>query len=165
MRRNWLRALYIPIDGGLRIRRQPLFGASKTWRGVAVAITGCIVGAAIQRYLLVSPMKAMSLMDYSRLNVFAFGAAMGAGAMLGELPNSFVKRRLGIGSGMATTRRSAPLFYIWDQIGLLSLAWPMIAFWVAPTFAIVATSITISLVLHPLSSHLGFVIAARTTAR
>jgi hypothetical protein len=165
MRKNWLRALYIPIDGGVRFREQPLFGRSKTWRGIAVAITGCILGAAIQRYLLVSPMKAISLIDYSRLNVFAFGAAMGAGAMLGELPNSFVKRRLGIGSGMATKRRSAPVFYIWDQIDLLSFTWPMIAFWVAPTFALVVTSITISLILHPLSSHIGFVIGARHTAR
>lgn len=165
MRRDWLHALYVPIDGGLELGDRPLFGRTKTWRGVVVAVCGCILGAACQRYLLAAWMEPIALLDYSQLDVFAFGASMGTGAMLGELPNSFVKRRLGIGSGKTARGAWAVVFYVWDQIDLLTLAWPMIAHWVEPTLPRVAMSFAIALVLHPLSSLIGFAIGARKTAR
>ena len=165
MRQNWFPALYIPIDGGLTFRGQPLFGRTKTWRGIAVAMFGCMLGAALQRYLLAAQFAPIALLDYSRLHVVAFGAALGAGAMLGELPNSFVKRRLGIASGKTTRGGWAIVFYVWDQIDLLSGAWLMLALWIRPTLLLVSTSIAVALVLHPLSSLIGFAIGARKTAR
>ncbi|KAA8983628.1 MULTISPECIES: CDP-archaeol synthase [Gammaproteobacteria] len=71
-----------PVDCRLQLpdgRR--LFGASKTWRGLAVAI----VAAAVVAWLF-------------RLG-FIFGAVFGAVAMLGDLLSSFVKRRFGLGAG------------------------------------------------------------------
>jgi CDP-diacylglycerol--serine O-phosphatidyltransferase len=122
MRRNWLQALYVPIDSGVELWNQPLFGRSKTWRGFVLAVFGCILGAACQRYLLASWMEPIALLDYSQLDVVAFGTAMGAGAMLGELPNSFVKRRHGIGAGMTARGAPAAVFYVWDQIDMLTVA-------------------------------------------
>jgi hypothetical protein len=90
---------------------------------------------------------------------------MGFGAMLGELPNSFVKRRLGIPSSTSPTGPSGIAFYVWDQVDLLTLSWPMIAHWVRPTAPLVITSFAITLVLHPLSSLIGFALGARSTAR
>ena len=70
------------IDGGLILRDgHPLLGASKTWRGViaALALSTCasvLVGLHWQA-----------------------GALAGAFAMAGDCLSSFVKRRLGVGSG------------------------------------------------------------------
>lgn len=75
-----------PIDGGLRfVDGRPLLGPSKTWRGWCAAALGCSVVAP----LLGLPAWA--------------GALAGILAMLGDALSSFVKRRLGIGSGGRAT--------------------------------------------------------------
>lgn len=165
LRYDWLAPLRKPIDAGLSYRGRRLFGDSKTWRGVFVAIVGCIAGAAIQKYLLVDVARSLALVAYERLNVVAFGLAMGSGAMLGELPNSFVKRRLGIAPGKTTRGPLAFLFYVWDQIDLLCFSWPLLSFWIAPDFCRVLTSIVVTLAVHPLSSLIGYLIGARKSAR
>jgi hypothetical protein len=75
-----------PIDGGLRfIDGRPLFGASKTIRGVLVSIAATSVGA---------PLLGLEL---------STGAAVGAMAMVGDLFSSFLKRRLNLPSGSRAT--------------------------------------------------------------
>jgi len=67
-----------PVDGGLTVwDGRPLFGASKTWRGVALAIV-VTTGA--------SPLVGLDV---------TIGAVAGATAMAGDLCSSFLKRRLG----------------------------------------------------------------------
>jgi len=67
-----------PLDGGIAFfDGQPLFGASKTVRGVLVAVLAA-AGAA--------PLVGLD---------WRLGAVIGAGAMAGDLCSSFVKRRLG----------------------------------------------------------------------
>lgn len=74
------------LDGGARfIDGRPLFGASKTWRGLLLSI---VVTTAVP-----------PLLDLD----FASGLLVGTGAMTGDLLSSFTKRRLGIEpSGRAT---------------------------------------------------------------
>ena len=68
-----------PLDGGLTLPDgRPLFGPGKTLRGVLAAIL-CTAGAA--------PLLATDAL---------LGAALGAGAMAGDLLASFCKRRLGL---------------------------------------------------------------------
>jgi hypothetical protein len=67
-----------PIDHGLRwFDRRPLFGASKTDRGVVTAIAASLGGSLILG------------MDWR------IGLTVGVAAMAGDLFSSFVKRRLG----------------------------------------------------------------------
>jgi len=67
----------MPVDGGLTLPDgEPLFGASKTVRGVILSVV-CTTGAAI-----------LLQMDWS------IGATMAGMSMLGDLFSSFVKRRL-----------------------------------------------------------------------
>jgi len=67
----------VPLDGGLAfVDGRPLFGKSKTIRGIVVAILATAAGA---------PLVGLSL---------ATGAIVGAAAMAGDLLSSFVKRRL-----------------------------------------------------------------------
>lgn len=69
----------MPVDGGLRLADgNPLFGASKTWRGLVAA-------------LLLTPLASV-LLGYSPW----LGAVVGLGAMAGDLLSSFLKRRMGI---------------------------------------------------------------------
>jgi hypothetical protein len=158
-------ALKRPIDGGGTFRGRRIFGDSKTWRGVAVAIVGCVTAAAIQTFLVADLARPVALVELRGVDVVPFGVAMGAGAMLGELPNSFVKRRLGIAPGRTTRGPLAALFYVWDQVDLLTTAWPLIAVWVRPTPRIVAASFVVALVIHPTVSLVGYLLHARKTAR
>jgi hypothetical protein len=74
-----------PVDGGLRLRDgRPLFGASKTVRG------------------LVSAIAVTTLVAVAFGHPWQIGALFGTAAMSGDLFSSFVKRRLGIAtSGQA----------------------------------------------------------------
>jgi len=73
------RHLGFPLDGHLDfIDQRPLFGPSKTLRGLVAAI---LVSA------LVAPLFGLT---------FAQGALFGSLAMLGDLITSFIKRRLGM---------------------------------------------------------------------
>jgi CDP-2,3-bis-(O-geranylgeranyl)-sn-glycerol synthase len=71
--------LAAPLDAGMRFPDgYPVFGKSKTLRGVLIAV-GCTALAA--------PLVGLSL---------AIGAALGAASMAGDLLSSFIKRRLGL---------------------------------------------------------------------
>lgn len=74
-----------PLDGGARFfDGQPIFGASKTWRGLISAFLVAVPGTLI----LDLPWQV--------------GALIATGAMAGDLLSSFIKRRLSIPpSGMA----------------------------------------------------------------
>lgn len=67
----------LPLDCGLILPdSEPLFGASKTFRGIILSVL-CTSGAAVLLH-----------MDWST------GAIIGATSMLGDLFSSFIKRRL-----------------------------------------------------------------------
>ena len=76
----------LPLDCGRTLRDgRPLFGASKTWRGLLLGITAC---------------GALSLLlDYS----CGFGLVFGSLSMAGDLISSFIKRRMGLASGARST--------------------------------------------------------------
>lgn len=79
-RGNW------PVDGGLTLPDgQPLFGASKTLRGILTAVIVTSVGA--------SPLGLG----------WKLGAAVGAAAMAGDLLSSFCKRRMRLKAGSRAT--------------------------------------------------------------
>jgi CDP-2,3-bis-(O-geranylgeranyl)-sn-glycerol synthase len=155
-----------PIDGGRTLSGKRIFGDGKTWRGVAVAVVGSIVTVAFQKYVLLDLASAIAVVDYARVRPLVFGGAMAVAAMAGELPNSFVKRRLGIAPGK--TARGAFLratFWIWDQVDLLTLAWPALLPWLRPSLAIVLASFVLALAIHPLVAWIGFLVGARKSAR
>ena len=60
------------------------------------------------------PFHTISIVDYSQTSWVALGLALGLGYSLFELPNSFVKRRLGIPPG-GRSRRRAIAQYVVDQ--------------------------------------------------
>ena len=155
-----------PIDGGRSFHGRRLFGDGKTWRGVVVAVVGSAATVFAQKYVIGARAGALALVDYSTVSVPALGAAIGGGAMLGELPNSFVKRRLGVPrGGTAPVQPWRTIFWIWDQVDLLTTTWPLLGFWIRPRAAWVVASFAIALVLHPSVAVVGWLLGARRSPR
>jgi CDP-diglyceride synthetase len=111
--------LYISLDGGARIRGRRVFGDNKTVRGFVVMIPA----AAAAFWVLfvaassLAPSVAENLWPISARDYAVLGAWAGLGFMLGELPNSFVKRQLDIAPGQ--TPRSpvwAVVSFVVDRI-------------------------------------------------
>jgi hypothetical protein len=116
LRTGLLPRLAVPLDLGLHWRGKPVFGPRKTWRGVIVmttlsALTARAQAVAARR----SPrLRAICPFDYQKVNPWLLGGTLGIGYCLAELPNSFVKRRLGIPPA-DTSQRFAWLQYLVDQ--------------------------------------------------
>src|SRR6185295_15265267 len=131
MKYDWLAALKSPIDGGRLVGGKPLFGANKTYRGVVAVGIGAGIVLALQAWVLhpLTRVARIELFDYGAVNGFALGFLVGAVAMLAELPNSFLKRRLDVGPGQSARGAVGAFLYVLDQIDLLLGAWLVFA-WV-----------------------------------
>jgi hypothetical protein len=153
-----------PVDGGHTFRGCRVFGDSKTWRGFIVAAVPCTATVLVQRFA-VAPPEWLLVVDYDAVNSFAFGITMGTAAMVGELPNSFVKRQLGIAPGGTARGTLAAVFWLWDQVDLLTTVWPALWLWVRPRPLLVVMSFVLALALHPTISLVGYLIGARRSIR
>jgi len=160
---GWLRGLAQPIDRNLHFRERPLFGANKTYRGIVAVSLGSALGYGLQSLapaLQPEPLRALPLH-----RVLLFGLAMGGAAMLSELPNSFLKRQLGVAPGAAGGGMLEPMFYLFDQVDVLLGTWLVIACIVAPTPSRVGWSIVFVVVVHQIISLLGVRLGMRASAR
>src|SRR5262245_47238662 len=114
---GWLEWLARPIDAGITVRGRPLFGVNKTYRGVVAVALGTAARVGLQVLLhRAGVAREAELLSYSNLSVLGVGAALGAAAMLAELPNSALKRQLGIAPGKAGRGWASAIFYVLDQI-------------------------------------------------
>lgn len=123
--------LSIALDTGLLFTDgQPIFGTSKTVRGIAASIIGTAVAALV---IGQSP---------------AIGLVLGTAAMIGDLASSFMKRRL----RLAPTSRSTGLDYVPEALlpalVLAAISDLAAADVVAITAIFVLSAIIISPVLH-----------------
>jgi hypothetical protein len=132
---------------------------------MVVAVVGSVLATLVQKYVVGDLASGISVVDYGTVNPVWFGMAVGTGATLDELPNSFVKRRLGIAPGGTQRGALGVLFWVWDQVDLLTGAWPLLLPWVRPTTSLVLASIAIVLLLHPLVALVGYLTGARKSAR
>ena len=143
-----IRFLRIPIDFGIKIKGKEIFGQNKTWRGFFFGIIGSIV--VVYAIAYAGP-KDYLVLDYSQINLVLFGALLGAGALLGDLIESFAKRRLGIAPGK-------PL-WIFDQIDWILGA--VIAFALMTNsfdFVLMVFSVVFFGLLHPLINYVGYLL-------
>jgi hypothetical protein len=95
--------LAIPLDGGRMFRGRPILGENKTLRGFIVMIPAAALAFAAVAALISLPqgVPPATLWQLTPAGYAALGAWAGFGFMVGELPNSFVKRQLGILPGQA----------------------------------------------------------------
>ena len=102
IRYNFCTFLAHPIDGGLHI-----FGNKKTFRGFIfmTALTGFFLWV-LNFYFLID----------LKFHTFLSGMVLGFFYSLGELPNSFLKRRLGIKESILPKNKFYIIFKILDHI-------------------------------------------------
>ena len=163
---GWLAYIARPVDGGITLRARPLFGANKTYRGVVAVALGTAAGVALQGWLHhVRGIRALELLNYSNPAVLGLGLAMGAAAMLGELPNSLLKRQLGIMPGAPGTGVMGVGFYVLDQIDMLIGIWLVVGFAVTITVIRLVWSIVFLFITHQLLTVVGYRLGMRATAR
>lgn len=95
-----------------------LFGANKTYRGFIVMIVATIIGVYLCQFLL----SIIDIDFYKEVNLWILGGLLGLSYAVFELPNSYMKRRLGIAPGKRAPKYTL-FFSIYDQmdsgIGLL----------------------------------------------
>ena len=138
--KDWLPALKIPVS-------EKLFGANKTIRGFVFMMIFSIIGALILQGIiwLWSPDLTVDIMA---MPFWLLGIVQGVGYALFELPNSFIKRRLGIGAGESPTRFKA-LFILMDQldsgIGVALATWLVFTIPVPTAVSIVILSPMVAL--------------------
>jgi CDP-archaeol synthase len=96
-----LARLAVPVDGGFQWNGRPLLGGNKTWRGflLMTLATGCLASIQARVENKVGNLSPGRVKSRTPLPPWLAGAAMGLAYSLAELPNSFVKRRLGIVPG------------------------------------------------------------------
>jgi hypothetical protein len=167
MKYDWLAFLARPMDADRRFRGRPLFGHSKTYRGPVLVAVGAAAVFALQCRLFhrLVGFAWIELVDYAQLPGWWFGALAGATAELSELPNSFVKRRLGIEPGGTTGGLLGVVFFLWDQLDVLMGYWLVFALVVPATPLRVAVSVAIVGTIHPLLSVVGHRLGMRQTPR
>jgi hypothetical protein len=134
-----------------------LFGANKTYRGILCVAVGTALG-----FVLVHP-TLLTLTNNTRLALVGF--CVGAAAMAAELPNSFLKRRLGIAPGKQARGARGAAFHVLDQIDLVLGAWAVLAWLVVLTLPRLAGSLLAVYIGHQLLSVTGYWLGMRTTAR
>jgi CDP-diacylglycerol--serine O-phosphatidyltransferase len=108
VRLDLLPGLRVPID-------EQRFGANKTWRGVVVMTVATMFGVLVTQHAEPTfAAHAPLLVSMHAASPVVLGVLLGLAYVLGELPNSYVKRRLGIAPGLLADRRRA-LFALVDQ--------------------------------------------------
>ncbi|MBU0667893.1 CDP-archaeol synthase [Patescibacteria group bacterium] len=102
-----------PIDGGKIFIGQPLFGKTKTWRGIIGGSLAGMVMAGLQAglFIWVPQIHSWYLFSYNLPDVLLFGFLLGLGEGLGDLIKSFFKRRLHV--------ESTKPFFPFDQLSFL----------------------------------------------
>lgn len=109
--------LAIPLDGGRTWRGRPLLGPNKTLRGLLLmpAATALAVRLQFAAETAAPRLAALSVRDPDRGGAWTAGSLLGLAYIAAELPNSFLKRRLGIPSGGQARRLGGTVQYVIDQ--------------------------------------------------
>jgi hypothetical protein len=159
LRFDLLTGLKRPIDGGRTFRGRRLFGENKTWRGAACMSAG-VFGAAVALHR--SPRyRARLPAELRDLHPAVFGAALAAGTVGGELPNSFLKRQLDIAPG---SQRRSPLgvaVSVFDQGDFVPGIWLTLRpFWAMSTRQALDAFATVAAV-HYVVNVVGYAMGAR----
>jgi CDP-2,3-bis-(O-geranylgeranyl)-sn-glycerol synthase len=156
LRGDLLRRLKIPLDGGRTVRGRRVFGSNKTVRGALVMSAGCVAASLV-----------LSRMDWYRDRLppqlrdrpLVLGFAVAAGTVGGELPNSLLKRRLGVEPGAA----GGAAFSVLDQGDLVLGIALALRPWYRLPLGELATSFALVSAIHAGVNVVGYAIGARDT--
>lgn len=123
-----------PIDAGRRLADgRPLFGSTKTWRGLVLAVAATAVAGT-----------ALGLPWQTALTI-------GAAAMAGDLLSSFIKRR----RGLTASSRAPLLDQVPESLLPLLVAQYQLGFGWSVTIVVCVAFVVLAIGLSPLLYHIG----------
>lgn len=114
-----------PIDGGRNFKDgRRIFGENKTWAGFFSMMIFCCISQLFEGIILgIASMTDRNEFYLRHENTVLYniiiGILLGAAYMIMELPNSFIKRRIGIPSGKTIKGITGKIFFIIDQVDSL----------------------------------------------
>jgi uncharacterized membrane protein YedE/YeeE len=150
-----------PLDGGATIGGRRILGDNKTWRGALFMIAGpALAAVALARWPVYRDALPDAVADAPPL---LWGALVGIGIVVGELPNSFFKRRLDITPGTQRRTPAGLALIVFDQADLVPGVWLCLA----PVYVLEPATVAVALVavtvVHLLINVIGYAIGARTS--
>jgi CDP-diglyceride synthetase len=143
---------WLPLDGGRTFRGKRLFGDNKTWRGAVVTVGTMTIASWGMAQLHACCWSLPILAPFAETHPVLWGLLLGTGYIVGELPNSFAKRQLGISPGAAGQGAAGRAFWVVDQLDSLAGMLLFIAPVWRPSLALLAAIVAIMLVAHPVSA-------------
>ena len=158
LRWDLLRPLARPLDGGATFRGRRVLGDNKTWRGALVMAAGVVLAA-----LLLSRLPAFAACWPAPLRAHPLGYALllALGFVAGELPNSFLKRQLGVAPGAQRRSPVGMALALYDQVDFVPGIWLALGpLWWMPA-AQVLTLLAVAAALHLCVNGVGYAIGAR----
>jgi CDP-archaeol synthase len=159
LRWDLMAALKRPLDGGRRWRGRRVLGDNKTWRG-ALCMTAGVVLATVALWQW--DWWRDQLPDAVRASTpLLVGLLLGLGTVGGELPNSFLKRRLDIAPGARRRSAGGVALALLDQGDLVLGIWVcLLAVWVMPVWLAAIAFVAIA-AAHAVLNVVGYAIGAR----
>jgi len=128
-----------------------LLGNNKTWRGIFFGIIASILAAYMQYFLYrYEYFSNLSFIDYSSYSFVMIGFLFGAGALCGDIVESFFKRQLNIKPG-----RPFPPF---DQIDWIFGSLLFISIVYIPSYKIIIVCFVLFSILHVITKRFGCLI-------
>jgi CDP-2,3-bis-(O-geranylgeranyl)-sn-glycerol synthase len=144
-----LKSLARPLDFDKKFFGKPILGSHKTWRGAILAFFVGFLTALIQRFLFNFELfKKLSIIDYSKINIFLFAFLISFGAIFGDLMFAFIKRRIGLKPG-------AP-FIPFDQINYVLGSFLFLQPYLNLNLKIWLTILILTFFLHIIFNRLGY---------
>ncbi len=139
------------LDGGAQVRRRDLFGANKTVRGAVIMMSATTAWVFVLDGLQVWLGLAAELRYLSpeTLGSLGLGGLLGGAYILGELPNSFLKRQLDIGPGQAASGWVRRVFWLVDQVDSVLAILLCLAMLRPPSMAVYGVVLALTVSLHP----------------
>ncbi|MDQ6765382.1 MAG: CDP-archaeol synthase [Verrucomicrobiota bacterium] len=140
----------VPLDFGATIAGRSLFGENKTFRGAFVMIAAAIICVSVHVAVSSRWTWTRDLMpEVEQEHPMIWGGLAGVGYIVGELPNSFLKRRWRIGPGASASGPWRVLQWFVDQLdSMIGVVLFLLPVW-RPSIAVLVSLAGWTLVAHP----------------
>lgn len=158
-----------PLDGGLTLGGQPLFGKNKTVGGIILLVPLVVLGIVIAGGFLQALGCTPIYHEGNSLNSTEWilvGTTIASGYIFGELVNSFVKRRFGIPPGQ--TLGGGPgrvCLMIVDQLDSVAGSLLFFSILVSVSYGFVVSIVVVGGTVHLLFNILLFKLGMKSEAR
>tara|TARA_Y100000294_G_C8291858_1_gene231118 strand:+ start:68 stop:526 length:459 start_codon:yes stop_codon:yes gene_type:complete len=131
---------------------EKMFGKNKTWRGLLVATVAGGTVFWLQQQAYKQGFTALALIDYSDFTI-GLGVLMGIGAIVGDLIESYYKRKAGIAPGEP--------WLVFDQLDFVIGALVFGFFIFVPPAEVVLVLLIVSPLLHLVVNYIGYLVGLR----